>query len=75
MAVSLRLMRLGKKNRPFYRIIATEKTRKRNGKYLEKIGIYNPFDVEPVKIDDQKLKYWVNKGAQVSKGLRKLLKI
>lgn len=74
MAVTLRLMRLGKKNQPFYRIVVTEKTRKRNGKYLEKIGIYNPLDNEPVRIDDKKLKYWINKGAQVSKGLKKLLK-
>ncbi len=75
MAVILRLMRLGKKNQPFYRIVATEKSKKRNGKYLEKIGIYNPFDEKPVKMDDKKFGFWINKGAQISKGLRKLLKI
>lgn len=75
MAVTLRLMRLGKKNRPFYRIIAVEKSKKRNGKYLEKIGIYNPFDEKTVKIDSKRFEYWINKGAKISKGLRKLLKM
>ncbi len=74
MVVALRLMRLGKKNRPFYRIVAIEKTKKRNGKYLEKIGTYDPFEESPVRIDDQKFKFWINKGAQISKGLRRILK-
>ncbi len=75
MAITLRLMRLGKKNRPFYRIVAIEKSKKRNGKYFEKIGVYNPFDEWTVKINSKRFEHWINKGAQISKGLRKLLKM
>ena len=75
MAVALRLMRLGKRHRPFYRIIVKNKRSKRDGAYLENIGTYDPL-VTPAKIDikQERLDYWLGKGAQVSEGLRRLLK-
>ena len=75
MAVTLRLMKFGKKGYPTYRIVAIDKRKKRDGSYIEKIGVYNPM-VEPANlvIDQDRMKYWTGKGAQISEGLRKLLK-
>ncbi|MBI3620198.1 30S ribosomal protein S16 [Candidatus Roizmanbacteria bacterium] len=76
MAVALRLMRTGKKSFPNYRIIAVDKRKKRNGAYLEKIGFYNPLtDPATLDIDKIKLEAWLRKGAVVSDGLAKLLKL
>lgn len=75
MAVTIRLSRLGKKHKPFYRVIATDKKRKRESRYLEKIGEYNPLlEKDQLKIDNQRFKFWITKGAEVSKGLARLLK-
>lgn len=75
MAVKIRLTRIGKKNSPKYRIVVTDEKRKRDGKYIEKIGFYDPIP-EPyvLKIDKEKLNNWLKKGAQPSEGVRKLLK-
>jgi small subunit ribosomal protein S16 len=75
MAVALKLYRLGKRKNPIYRIVAIDKRAKRNGEYIEVIGTYNPM-VEPAKIElnEEKLNYWLEKGAQVADGVRKLLK-
>jgi len=72
--VTIRLFRQGKKNQPFYRIVVTDKRKKRQGKYIEAIGFYNPLK-EPaeIKIDHQKLKFWKERGANLSDGLKKLL--
>lgn len=75
MAVTMRLSRLGKKNKPFYRIVVIDGKRKRESRYLEKIGEYNPFlNKDELKIDHQKFVYWKTRGAKISKGLEKLLK-
>jgi len=75
MSVSVRLALYGKKNQPFYRIVVCETRYKRNGKYKEALGYYNPNLKPPVfKIDSQKLEKWIKNGAIVSDGLRKLLK-
>lgn len=75
MAVTVRLSRLGKKDRPFYRIIVTDKKRKRESCYLEKIGEYNPFlEKDKIKINKERLEYWRKQGALISQGLAKLLK-
>ncbi len=75
MAVALRLMRLGRRGKPFYRIVAVDKRKKRTGAYIEKIGTYNPL-AEPAEIalNSERLDYWTSKGALVSEGLQKLLK-
>jgi small subunit ribosomal protein S16 len=75
MAVTIRLMRFGKKGHPFYRIVALDKRKKRDGSYIEKVGTYDPM-MEPAKIDIIKTKYdyWASKGAIISEGVRKILK-
>lgn len=75
MAVTIRLMRFGKKSRPSYRVVVLDKRKKRDGAYLEKIGFYNPM-TQPatLQIDKNKFKDWIKKGAQTSEGIRKLLK-
>ncbi len=73
MAVTVRLMKFGKRAYPTYRIVALDKRKKRDGSYLEKIGTYNPH-VEPMLIvDHAKLDAWVKKGAILSEGIRKLM--
>ncbi len=73
MAVAIRLMRLGKRNRPFYRIVVIDKRRKRESKYVDKIGHYDPIkDPAEIVVDRDKLEYWLSRGAQISEGVRKL---
>lgn len=75
MAVTLRLLRLGKKGNPSYRIVAIDKRKKRNGTYVEIVGFYNPVATPPVfTLDQKKVAYWLDKGALVSEGLGKLMK-
>ena len=75
MAVKLRLKRMGKKGAPFYRIVAIDSRKARDGQYIDQIGIYDPT-VEPalVKIDADKAKDWIAKGAQPTDTVRALLK-
>lgn len=75
MAVALRLMRFGKRKQPYYRIIALDKTKKRDGSYIEKIGLYQPLTAEKnIQINKERFEYWKSKGAQLSEGLTRLLK-
>jgi small subunit ribosomal protein S16 len=75
MAVKIKLTRIGKKNFPKYRIVVVDGRKKRDGKYIEKIGLYDPVpDPYVLKVNQEKLNSWLKKGAQVSEGLRKLLK-
>lgn len=75
MAVALRLMRLGKRGKPSYRIIAIDKRKKRDGKYIENLGTYNPLvDPAEIKINKERFDYWKEKGAVLSEGLTRLLK-
>lgn len=75
MAVTLRLMRFGKRKVPAYRIVALDKRKKRDGAYLEKIGTYQPLIKEKnIHIIKEKYEYWTTKGAQLSEGLERLLK-
>lgn len=71
--VTIRLDRHGKTNDPFYRIVAIEKRRKRGGAALEIIGTWHPAK-DDLKVDTKKIDAWVSKGAQISTGVRKLLK-
>lgn len=75
MAVTLKLYKLGKKGKPAYRIVAVEKRSKRNGRYIEAIGFYNPLtDPFTLNLDKERFDHWLEKGALISEGLRKLLK-
>ena len=70
----IRLARIGKKKRPFYRIVVTEKTRPRNGRFVEIVGTYDPLK-KPAAIDmkDERVQYWLSKGAQPSDTVRSFL--
>lgn len=75
MAVTIRLMRFGKKKVPFYRIVALDKRAKRDGAYIEKIGTYEPLSKDKnIHIVKEKYEYWTSKGAQISEGMERLLK-
>jgi len=75
MAVKIRLQRYGSKKRPFYRLVAADSRNKRDGRYLEIIGTYNPL-TEPVtvKIDEEKAQKWLSEGAQVTDTVKNLFK-
>jgi len=74
MAVKIRLQQTGRKNRKQYRIVAVDEHKKRDGAVVESIGFINPL-VKPheVKIDNDRLKYWQEQGAQVTPGVKKFL--
>ena len=64
MSVKLRLTRMGRKKLPFYRIVAIDSKTRRDGKYLEKIGYYNPVTVPAeIEIDRKKVFKWLERGA------------
>ncbi|MCX7996884.1 MAG: 30S ribosomal protein S16 [Patescibacteria group bacterium] len=74
MAVAIRLMRFGKKHFPTYRIVALDKRAKRDGAYIEKIGIYQPMSNPHVlEWNQERLNYWIRNGAIVSDGVKKLM--
>lgn len=73
MAATIRLMRFGKKVQPFYRILVLDKTRKRDGAYIEALGTYNPMtNPRTIEVNQERLEYWKSVGAQVSDGFQKL---
>lgn len=75
MAVALKLYKRGKKGSPSYRIVAVNKHYKANGKYIEEVGFYDPMIEPPVlNVKKDRFEYWIKVGAQVSEGLRKLMK-
>ena len=74
MAVKLRLMRMGAKKRPFYRIVATDSRSRRDGEYLELVGTYNPINSEKdVKINEEVALKWLQQGAIPSDTVKNLL--
>ncbi|HEY8390444.1 MAG TPA: 30S ribosomal protein S16 [Clostridia bacterium] len=74
MAVKLRLTRLGDKKSPFYRIIVADSRSPRDGKFIEIVGYYNPLtDPAEVKVDVEKAKDWIKKGAQPTDTVKSLL--
>ncbi|MEA2685167.1 MAG: small subunit ribosomal protein [Actinomycetota bacterium] len=76
MAVKLRLMRMGKKKQPTYRLVAADARSPRDGRFIEIVGFYDPR-AEPsvVRIDNEKAVGWLRQGAQPSDPARKLLEI
>ena len=74
MAVHIRLRRMGKKKRPFYRIVAADSRRARDGRFLEVLGTYNPIEVPAViNVKEERLSYWLNNGAEPSDTVGTLL--
>ncbi len=70
--IKIRLTRGGTKNKPFYRIVAIEESRKREGKPQDILGYWHPAK-DTKKIDKKKLKFWIERGAKVTKAVEKLL--
>ncbi len=71
----IRLSRIGKKKRPFYRVVVTEKTRPRNGRFVEIVGTYDPLKKPAeIKLDAERIKHWLGCGAQPSDTVRSFLR-
>ncbi|NDD90349.1 MAG: 30S ribosomal protein S16 [Rhodobacteraceae bacterium] len=77
MAMKIRLARGGSKKRPFYRIVAADSRMPRDGRYVEKLGTYNPLlpkdSEERVKMDVERVQYWMGQGAQVTDRVSRFL--
>ncbi|ACX52517.1 MULTISPECIES: 30S ribosomal protein S16 [Ammonifex] len=74
MAVRIRLKRIGAKNNPRYRIVVADSRSPRDGRFIEEIGYYNPVaDPAELKIDVEKAREWLAKGAQPTDTVRNLL--
>jgi small subunit ribosomal protein S16 len=73
--LAIKLMRTGAKKRPSYRIIVKEKQSKRDGAYLENLGTYNPTrQPAEIKLDLERVRYWIEKGAQPTDTVDRLIK-
>jgi small subunit ribosomal protein S16 len=67
MAIKIRLARAGTKKRPFYHIVVADKEKPRDGRFMERIGIYDPSrPITEARIDRERLAYWESVGAQIS---------
>ena len=73
--LSIRLTRMGAKKKPFYRIVVCEKRSKRDGRFVESVGYYNPCrNPADIKINRERIDYWIERGAQPSDTVRSLIK-
>ena len=75
--VTIRLARGGAKKRPFYNIIVTDSRNKRDGRFIERLGFYNPIAnerEEALRIDADRVNHWLAQGAKTSERVAKLLK-
>lgn len=76
MAVKLRLMRMGKKKQPTYRIVAADSRSPRNGRFIEIVGTYQPrLEPSGITVDEDKVVKWLRHGAQPTEAVRKLLEV
>lgn len=73
--VKIRLQRAGAKNRPFYRVVAIDERRQRNGRALEFLGTYDPAPTPPrIQIEAERIEAWRGKGAQLSPAVHSLVR-
>ncbi len=77
MAVHIRLARHGQRNRPFYHVVAADhKMRRDGGRFIEKLGTYDPAtNPSTVNLDEARVRFWYERGAQLSDTVAKLLKV
>lgn len=74
MSVKIRMRRMGSKRKPFYRLVIADSRMPRDGRFIEEVGFYNPLsDTDSVKLDEEKVFAWLQKGAQPSDTVRSLL--
>jgi small subunit ribosomal protein S16 len=74
MAVHIRLARHGSKKRPFYRVVVTDQRNPRDGRFIERIGTFDPKLEDGLKLDLGRAEYWTSKGAQTSDTVSRLIK-
>jgi len=75
--VTIRLARAGAKRRPFYHVVVTDGRSRRDGRFIERVGFYNPIAAEheeKLRIDRGRVDYWTSKGARTSDAVAKLLR-
>lgn len=75
--VTIRLARGGSKKRPFYHLTVTDSRNSRDGRFIERLGFFNPVargQEERLRVDNERVQYWLSKGAQPSDRVAKLLK-
>jgi small subunit ribosomal protein S16 len=75
--VTIRMARGGSKKRPFYQIVVTDSRNRRDGRFIERVGFFNPVargNEERLRIDRDRVDHWVSKGAQTSDRVASLLK-
>jgi small subunit ribosomal protein S16 len=75
--VTIRLSRGGAKKRPFYHIVVTDQRNRRDGRYIERLGYFNPIAVDTkdrIRVDLPRVDYWVGQGAQASDRVNSILK-
>jgi small subunit ribosomal protein S16 len=75
--VSIRLSRSGAKKRPFYHLVVTDSRNRRDGRYIERVGYFNPVGKEHeenLRIDLERVDYWIGQGAQASDRVASLVK-
>jgi len=75
--VTIRLSRGGAKKQPFYHVVATDSRARRDGRYIERLGFYNPVargEATEVQLDLDRIDYWVGVGAQMSERVSKIVK-
>ena len=77
MSVRIRLSRGGSKKRPFYKVVAADQRSPRDGRFIERLGSYNPMlpqdHAERFTINEERVKYWLSQGAQPTERLQKML--
>jgi small subunit ribosomal protein S16 len=76
--VTIRLSRGGAKNRPFYQIVVTDSRSGRDGRYIERVGFFNPLargNEEKLRLDSERVAYWKANGAQTSERVAQLIKV
>ena len=75
--VVIRLARGGQKNRPFYHVVVTDSRNSRDGRYIERLGFFNPLakgSEERLRLDSERVEHWKGQGAQPSERVAKLIK-
>ena len=75
MSVKIRLKRIGTKKRPYYRIVVMDSRKPRDGRAIEEVGFYHPVEMkeEQVKVKEDRVREWLNQGAQPTPTVRRLL--
>jgi len=76
--VSIRLARAGAKKRPFYHVVVTDNRNRRDGRYIERVGFFNPVGREHednLRVDLERVDYWLDQGAKPSERVAALLKV